>query len=49
MQSLISQLQQIRTSVIVFDPKCAEGSGETVTYPSDAWRMLAGLCRDQLS
>lgn len=26
-QSLISQLQQIRTSVIVFDPKCAGGSG----------------------
>lgn len=24
-QSLISQLQQIRTSVIVFDPKCAGG------------------------
>lgn len=26
-QSLISQLQQIRTSVTVFDPKCAGSSG----------------------
>lgn len=28
MQSLISQLQQIRTNVIVFDPKCAGALGK---------------------
>lgn len=39
MQSLISQLQQIRTNVIVFDPKCAGALGKQ-------WhiRLMLGVC-----